>query len=187
MAAAAAPGVSRPEVPYAGIATRAVALAVDVAIAQVIVFTGGAIFALVGSLVGGVQLDTTLARVLAAATWLAVVGTYFVLFWSTVGQTPGMRLMGLRVTTGDGGYPGVLRSIVRLIGLGLAIVPLFAGFLPVLVDRRRRALQDLLAGTVVVYDLSGVPAVEAVHATVPQESWTAPVPPAAPGGRSLEP
>jgi hypothetical protein len=41
---------------------------------------------------------------------------------------------------------------VRLIGLLLAIIPMFAGFLPVLFDRRRRALQDYLAGTVVVYD-----------------------------------
>ena len=31
----------------------------------------------------------------------------------------------------------------------LAIIPLFAGFLPVLFDRRRRALPDYLAGTVV--------------------------------------
>ena len=40
---------------------------------------------------------------------------------------------------------------MRLIGLGLAIVPLFLGFLPVLVDARRRGLHDFLAGTVVLY------------------------------------
>jgi uncharacterized RDD family membrane protein YckC len=40
---------------------------------------------------------------------------------------------------------------VRLVGLVLAIVPLFAGILPALVDDRRRALQDFLAGTTVVY------------------------------------
>ena len=40
---------------------------------------------------------------------------------------------------------------MRLIGLGLAIIPLFLGFVPVLFDERRRALQDFLAGTVVVY------------------------------------
>ncbi len=139
-------------VPYAGVATRAVALALDVALAQIIVFAGGAVFALVGSLVGEVRLDT-LGRLLAAFAWVAVVSTYFVLFWSTAGQTPGMRLMGLRVTTADGDRPGVLRSVVRLIGLVLAIVPLFLGFVPVLVDARRRGLQDMLAGTVVLYDL----------------------------------
>ncbi len=39
-----------------------------------------------------------------------------------------------------------------MIGLVLSIVPLFAGFLPVLFDRRRRGLADMLAGTVVVND-----------------------------------
>ena len=43
------------------------------------------------------------------------------------------------------------RSLVRLVGLVLAIVPLFAGFLPVLFTDRRRGLPDFLAGTVVVY------------------------------------
>jgi uncharacterized RDD family membrane protein YckC len=142
--------MTTPAVPYAGIASRAVALAIDVAIAQVIVLSGGAILALVSSLVGGVRLDT-LAQILAAVAWLAVVGAYFVLFWSTAGQTPGMRLMALRVMTPAGSHPGVIRSIVRVVGLGLAIVPLFAGFLPVLVDARRRGLHDMLAGTVVLY------------------------------------
>jgi uncharacterized RDD family membrane protein YckC len=39
-----------------------------------------------------------------------------------------------------------------VIGLFLAIIPLFAGFVPALFDQRRRALPDYLAGTVVVYD-----------------------------------
>ena len=43
------------------------------------------------------------------------------------------------------------RSVVRVIGLGLAIVPLFLGFVPVLIDARRRGLHDFLAGTVVLY------------------------------------
>ena len=33
----------------------------------------------------------------------------------------------------------------------LAIIPVFAGFLPVLVDGRRRALQDFLARTIVIH------------------------------------
>ena len=86
MAAAAAPGLTAPEVPYAGVATRAVALALDAAVAQVIVFAGGAILALVGSLVSDVRLDT-LGKLLAAVAWAAVVGSYFVLFRSTAGET----------------------------------------------------------------------------------------------------
>ena len=136
---------------YAGIATRAVALAIDVGIAHVIVLSGGAVLALVASLVGDQKFET-LEAVLAAAAWATVVGTYFVLFWTTAGRTPGMRLLGLRVIGPDGGHPGLVRSALRLVGLALAIVPLFAGFLPVLVDDRRRALQDFMARTVVVYE-----------------------------------
>ena len=43
------------------------------------------------------------------------------------------------------------RSTVRLIALGLCIIPLFAGFVPVLFDDRRRGCHDMLARTVVVY------------------------------------
>lgn len=135
---------------YAGIATRAVALAVDVAIVHVLVFAGGAVLALVGSLVGDLRLDT-LARLLVAGAWAAAVAGYFVTFWSTVGQTPGMRMMDVRVTSGGGELPSVGRSLMRVAGLALAIVPLFAGFLTVFVDDRRRGLHDILAGTVVVH------------------------------------
>jgi uncharacterized RDD family membrane protein YckC len=140
--------MSLARVPYAGLATRAVALAVDVAIVQVIVFTGAAVLGLVGSLVGNLELDTV-GRLLAAAAWAFTVAAYFVTFWSTVGQTPAMRMMDIRVQAADGRPPGIARSIVRLIGLGLAIIPLFAGFLPVLFDERRRGIHDMLAGTVV--------------------------------------
>ena len=48
--------------------------------------------------------------------------------------------------------PEASSSLVRFVGLIVAILPLCAGFLPALVDGRRRALQDLLAGTGVVYE-----------------------------------
>ena len=69
-------------------------------------------------------------------------------FWSVTGQTPGTRLMHLRVVARDGAPPRPARALVRLVGLALAIVPLAAGFIPVLIDDRRA---DILAGTFVVY------------------------------------
>jgi uncharacterized RDD family membrane protein YckC len=153
-----------PRVSYAGIATRAIALVIDAALAQALVLTAAAALALVGSLVGGISLQTP-GRVVAGVAWAVAVGGYFVLFWTTAGRTPGMRLLGLRVVGPDGGHPRTARAVVRLVGLVLAIVPLFAGFLPVLVDDRRRALQDFLAGTVVVYD--GEEAPGATETTVP--------------------
>lgn len=138
-------------VPYAGLATRGAALTVDAALAQVVFVVGGALIGLVASLFGKLRPEW-LVGTLVGGGWLLVVGTYFVAFWSTVGQTPGMRLMRLRVLGHAGAPPGLGRSLVRLVGLALAIIPLFAGFLPVLVDDRRRALQDFLAATIVVYE-----------------------------------
>jgi uncharacterized RDD family membrane protein YckC len=65
-----------------------------------------------------------------------------------------MRLLRIRVRTrsGNRAAPSIGRSIVRFVGLLLAIVPMFAGFIPVLFSEQRRGLPDYLAGTVVVYE-----------------------------------
>jgi uncharacterized RDD family membrane protein YckC len=117
----------------------------------VIFVTGSAVAALIASLVGGFG-SHWLAGSLLGVEWLVVAGGYFVLFWSAAGQTPGMRLMRLRIRRPGGGGLSTGRAIVRAVGLALAIIPLFAGFLPALFDDRRRALPDYLAGTVVLYD-----------------------------------
>ena len=122
---------------------------VDVALAELaFVVVAGAI-ALVAGLAGGLHTGP-LAAALAGAGWFVAAAIYFVAFWSIVGQTPGMRLVGVRVVTAAGTPPSALRALVRFAGLILAIVPLFAGFLPALFDGRRRALQDYLSGTVVL-------------------------------------
>jgi len=136
---------------YAGVASRGLALAIDSLVALVIFACGSALVSVIGSLVGGVG-SGWLAGFLLGAGWTLFAGAYFALFWSAAGQTPGMRLMRVRVRRPDGRGISLGRAIVRVIGLFLAIIPLFAGFIPALFDQRRRALPDYLAGTVVVYD-----------------------------------
>jgi uncharacterized RDD family membrane protein YckC len=138
-------------VAYAGAASRGVALVVDALLAQLIFVVGGALVGLVASLFGHLR-PQWLVGTLVGGGWLLVVAVYFVTFWATVGQTPGMRLMGLRVRDARGQPPSAGRALLRLFGLALAIIPLFAGCLPMLVDSRRRALQDFLARTTVAYD-----------------------------------
>ena len=135
---------------FGGIVTRALALAVDVAATIGIHLLLVAVVALVASLVGGLR-PQWLVGLLLGLGWILIAGGYFVLFWSTTGQTPGMRLLRLRVRH-RGAVPSVGRSIVRMVGLMLAIVPFFIGFVPVLFDERRRGLPDFLAGTVVKYE-----------------------------------
>jgi uncharacterized RDD family membrane protein YckC len=143
---------ARPEpVAYGGIATRAIALAIDAGLTTLLFMSLTGVIALIASLVGGLH-PQWLVGVLVGAGWFLIAGAYFILFWSSAGQTPGMRALSLRVH-GPGGRPLSLgRSFARLAGLVLAIIPLFAGFIPVLFTEKRRGLPDYLAGTVVVYD-----------------------------------
>ena len=137
-------------VPYAGIATRGIGLTIDVILAQGLALLTFGVLAAIQSLVSKVDFSTA-EKVIAAAGWAFIVSAYFVGFWSFIGQTPGMQIMRIRVMDGHGGRPNVLRSMLRGIGLILCIITLFLGFVPVLFDRRRRGLHDMLAGTVVVY------------------------------------
>ena len=136
---------------FAGIVTRAIALAADAAATIGLYLSVVAVVALVSSLVGGLR-PQWLVGTLLMLGWILIAGGYFVLFWSSAGQTLGMRLLRLRVDSATGGPPSVGRSILRMVGLVLAIVVLFVGFVPVLFDERRRGLPDFLAGTVVMYD-----------------------------------
>jgi uncharacterized RDD family membrane protein YckC len=137
---------------YAGVATRALALAIDAIVTIFAYMSIVGVVALVASLVGGLR-PQWLVGVLLGVGWALLAGTYFVMLWSTAGQTLGMRLMRIRVRTKGDGPPSAMRSLVRVVGLVLSIVPFFAGFVPVLFDARRRGLADFLAGTEVAYEL----------------------------------
>jgi uncharacterized RDD family membrane protein YckC len=134
---------------YGGLACRGIAIVVDAVLIHVAFLVVAASIALIESLVGAFH-SGWLTGSLLGGSWAVVVVVYFVLFWSATGQTPGMRLMALRVLTGSGDPPSVWRALVRFVGLIVAIIPFFAGFVPVLFDDRRRALQDYVAGTSVV-------------------------------------
>jgi len=133
---------------YGGIASRGLALVLDIATAAFAALAACAAVGIVALLAGPLRRGWLVGGLAGGIVWLAV-ATYLVSFWTLGGQTPWMRVIGLRVLGPDGRPPGLGRSVVRLIGLVLAIIPLFAGFLPILFDARRRGLQDYIAGTVV--------------------------------------
>jgi uncharacterized RDD family membrane protein YckC len=147
----AEPRSSVRELHHEGLVTRAIALAIDAAIINVmaIVVAGGVALAL-SVLSTPDQLRVVLVAI-GGVLFVAWTVAYFVVFWSTNGQTPGSRLMRIRVChAGDGTVIAPGRALLRLVGLTLAALPLLLGFLPILVDERRRGLHDMLAGTVVV-------------------------------------
>lgn len=68
------------------------------------------------------------------------------------GATPGKRIVGIRVADADGGGPiGYRRAALRRLGYILGGLVLYAGWILMLFDsRRRQALHDRLARSVVV-------------------------------------
>jgi uncharacterized RDD family membrane protein YckC len=142
----------------AGIGSRGGAVAVDsliqIALGIVVVlgFSSSAI-SLVTFLGRGSALAQGFVIAVVALTFFAISIGYFILFeiiWS--GQTPGKRLLGLRVLR-ENGYPlrpvdATIRNVVRLVDglpLGYAV-----GVLVMLFNSRARRLGDFAAGTIVV-------------------------------------
>lgn len=82
---------------------------------------------------------------------LLFVASYYVLFWTLAGQTPGKGIMGLKILPRRGSKLSLSRAILRYLAFYLSIVPLGAGILWILIDDRRLAWHDKLAGTCVVY------------------------------------
>ena len=134
----------------AGAASRSTAFAVDLVLGQLLFLIGAGLVAIVLSITGPLRPEW-LAYTLAGLGWTAAFAVYFVSFWALIGQTPGMRLAGLRVVGPAGTAPGVIRAAVRFAGLIVAIIPFFLGLVPILFDARRRGLHDFVAGTTVRY------------------------------------
>ena len=138
------------QITYVGLATRAIAFALDGAVVNLVATIVGVGAALILSLL---HLPHTVKEVLVAiggAAYIVWVVGYFVVFWSTTGQTPGSRMMQIRVLTSDRAQLKPRRALVRCAGVLSAALPLFAGFVPIVFDAKRRGLQDYLARTIVI-------------------------------------
>lgn len=81
---------------------------------------------------------------------LAQVASYFILFWSRGGQTPGMRAWAIRVETAAGAAVPVRTAALRFAAALLSAAALGLGFAWVMADREGRAWHDRWSGTRVV-------------------------------------
>ena len=146
-AAPAVEGVSQRV--YVGLVTRAIAFALDAALINAVAILTSAVVALTFSVLTIPEELRAVAIATGGALYLLWTVGYFVTFWTTTGQTPGSRVFRIGVRTTEGERLRLGRALLRFAGLTLAALPLFAGFLLILVDDRRRGLHDLIAGTVV--------------------------------------
>ena len=144
------------EFPLAGIGSRFLAIALDTLI-QALGF-------LLILFIAATLLPTAARFTPRALTWAAAIfllcgfvlysGYYalFEIFWN--GQTPGKRLVRLRVISDSGRpvtvYEAVVRNLLRIIDQlpGLYVV----GIISVFLTARNKRLGDIVAGTVVVHE-----------------------------------
>jgi len=96
------------------------------------------------------NLDLHLLRYTPVVVSVVIV-VYNLFFWALFGFTPGKFLLGLKVVRQDGRKMGLGRSIVRFIGYWVSAIPLFLGFIWIIIDSRREGWHDKLAGTHVIY------------------------------------
>jgi uncharacterized RDD family membrane protein YckC len=135
---------------YIGLVTRAIAFAIDAAIIDGVAVLVAAASALILSVLPVSDQFKTVSAIVGGGLFVVWIVAYFASFWSATGQTPGNRVMRIRVSRLDGTLLGPSRAAIRLGGVALAALPLLLGFAPILFNERRRGLQDAIAGTIVV-------------------------------------
>ena len=147
----------------AGLGSRFLALLVDMAIQIVVAIivvvaalaAGDRAVALANSLhLSGKTLASTVLAI-SILLFFALFYGYFIVFekiWN--GQTPGKRLLGIRVVR-DGGYPveivgSIIRNLIRIVEQVLGFY--FLSVISMVMSSENKRLGDYAAGTIVVRD-----------------------------------
>jgi uncharacterized RDD family membrane protein YckC len=146
----------------AGLGSRFLAVALDlviqifvgIAIVLLAIWAAPGAQALAQAMHLGSASFQTIVFAIAILMLFLVYSGYFIAFetlWN--GQTPGKRLIGIRVVR-DGGYPigfmdSVIRNLIRVIEAAFAYAP---SIVSALLSSENKRLGDLAAGTIVVRD-----------------------------------
>ncbi len=144
------------ELPVAGLGSRAMAWLVDamlMGVVALVIYFGVTFF--IADPVNALRDLAASVQAGAVALLLLILWTYWTAFelrWN--GQTPGKRLLRIRVVRTDGSpvtpFASAVRNALRLIDFIPACYPLGAAVM--LFDSKHRRIGDLLAGTLLVRD-----------------------------------
>jgi len=144
---------------YAGPVSRVLAFAGDIALATVSFTFGAGVLSWLLMTVLGIGLETTDR---AGPWWALAVVMWFFLYWfvssAIAGRTPVMLVAGLTMVSRDGTPMRPSRALVRTLMLPISVMLFVVAAVLLVVDRERRSLHDLVAGSAVVFDWGGRPA-----------------------------
>jgi len=136
---------------YAGSVSRFLAYAIDLFASTAVYTLALAAISYVVQIVTGTQVSWNRQNILVVVLYVAWEFFYFGYSWAVSGRTFGMAVLGVRVVRADGAVAEPRRGVVRSLVFPLSFLLLGLGFLGILVQRERRALHDLIAGTAVIY------------------------------------
>jgi uncharacterized RDD family membrane protein YckC len=134
--------------PHVGLVTRGISWAVDALLINLVAIITGLGAELIASIFPITKNLKPLFLAIAAGVYVVWAAAYFVVFWSMSGQTPGSRLMQVRLVSPGGGRVKPVRALVRWIGMNVAMVPLPWGYVPI--PFKRLGFPDWLAHTRVI-------------------------------------
>jgi Predicted membrane protein/domain len=136
----------------AGLVSRLLADAMDLAVAGFILFGALVAFAVVRYMVGAAPLQLPrVSGIFTAAAFPITLAIYLSITWSGNGRSVGKALVGLRVVRNEGAPLGKFRATMRAV-----LCTLFGGLslLWVLFSSRNAAVHDLVVHSTVVHDWS---------------------------------
>ena len=136
----------------AGFVSRLLAMVIDVGVIVTVILVATLVTELIGLVL---PKWTWLSSAIPTAVGTVVTFVPLIYFFASVaitGRTVGKAVMGVRVVGLDGRRLPIGRSLIRTVAYLVSLIPLFAGFLWVLVDNKRRGWHDHIARSRVVYE-----------------------------------
>jgi uncharacterized RDD family membrane protein YckC len=136
---------------YAGFVTRMGGFVLDMVVLLGLFALGGQVFEFLVRTLGGTEFTLSDHPVLSAIALVLWALLYCAYPLAVSGRTLGMSIVGVRAVRRDGSDLRGGRAVLRVLVTPLSFLLFGLGFLLVLIRRDRRALQDLIGGTAVVY------------------------------------
>lgn len=136
---------------YAGFASRFVAFVLDEGAATGVFALALAVISFAATVLTGQSIHWNRSDLWLSLGFIIWQFIYFAYSWAASGKTFGMAVFGVRVLRQDGTDASWREAVVRTVALPLSFLLFGLGFAGILLGGQRRALHDVIAGTVVVY------------------------------------
>ena len=137
---------------FAGAASRFAAYVIDIGVSTGVFVLAVAGASFVASVIMGHSVSWNRTNIIVEILYFLWLFIYFAYSWAASGKTFGMAMLGVRVLAADGADATARQAVVRTLAFPLSFLLFGLGFIGIVLQRDRRALHDLIAGTAVIYD-----------------------------------